>query len=333
MRAIGYIYVLIFLVGCLASDETLSPLEYTTVDLRVSNNVNQATYLKLADKQITNDSSEVKWHLKFETDPKNWFVYLNPLENVVIHSTTVTNFNEIDSNYNLVGLEWLTDAPNEGIIESAIGKWGDFAFETPKSFKNVFIIRVKNDLTAQFYKMQVLDANLQGYRLRYSTLNGQNDHTILIKKDNRYTHSYLRLGAQPSFPLAEPKRANWDVCFTYLADSISKHGKVPYLTTVNPNFGVYHAILLNQEYIEITFEREVSFENIDYFLARKLEFKSTDQITNEFVFWDDKMERAELVPNTTVILKTNGDYYKIRGKDLFGEFPNNFTLRLALQKL
>jgi hypothetical protein len=319
--------------SCYTEDKILDPIAYTTVDLRVSNDINQATYLKLSDKQITNDSSEVKWHLKFENDKDKWQVLLNPLENVVIYSTSLTNFNEVDSNYNLVGLEWQTDAPNQSSIQSAIGNWGDFAFSTPKSFKNVFIVRVKNDLTAQFYKMQLLDAHTQGYRLRYSTLNGQYDHTILIKKDDQFTHSYLRLGNSPSYPVAEPKRKDWDVCFTYLADSISRHGKVPHLKTINQNFGVYHAIIINQEFVEIAVEGVADWDEIDYFYARKLDFMTTDQITNSFLFWNDKLEKAELLPNTTVLLRVNEDYYKIRGKEFFGEFPTDFTLRLALQKL
>ena len=333
MKYLFYISLLVVFVGCYESDPVLSPLDSSTVDLRISDNNNQAVYLKLENKQITNDSSEVKWHLKFENAPNDWLIYLNPLENVVIHPTTITNFNEVDSNFNLVGLEWITDAPNSTDIKSAINEWGDFAFDSPKSFKNVIIVRVKDGLTASFYKMQMLDANQSGYRVRYGTLNGKYDHTILIKKDNSYTHSYLRLAENPVAPLAEPKRVDWDVCFTYIADSISKHGVYPHLNTVNPFFGVYHAITINQEFAEVAIERSVAWADIDYFLARKLTYARSDQISNEFVFWNDTIQQAELVPNVTVILKINSTYYKMKGRDLFGEFPSNFALRLALQKL
>ena len=179
----------------------------------------------------------------------------------------------------------------------------------------------------------MLDANPQGYKLRYGTLNGKFDHTILVKKDNSYTHSYLRLGENPIAPISEPKRTDWDVCFTYIADSISKHGTYPHLITVNPFFGVYHAITLNQESAEVAVEMETAYDDIDFFYARKLVYSQSDQIKNEFIFWNEDKGQAELLSNSTIILKVQNEFYKMRVKDLFGDYPSNFALRVALKKL
>ena len=303
--------------------------------LRLTSDVsnNQAVYIDLSNLKTDQNPFEKKWHLKFQNAKNSWSIYLNPLENVAIHQTTITNFDEVDSNFYLVGLKWQIDAPSTKGAYPAFAAWGDFNFEVPKSFKNVYIIRLKNDITATFYKVQILDASSNTYRLRYASLNGKIDHVVSINKDDSYTHSFLRLGEEPRQPRVEPKKEDWDLCLTYIADSINKQGELPYFPTINPYYGVYQAFLVNNSFNQIAIDSIHTFDEIDFFKIQSLSFKSIDQLHNILIDWNHQEQEAHISTKAFLIVKSNGSYYAIKPEEIIGEYPTKFDLQLTVKQL
>ena len=78
----------------------------------------------------------------------------------------------------------------------------------------------------------------------------------------------------------EPPVNEWDMCFTYLQDSIKSHQILPERYTLNTNFGLYKALLINYRENLLNLDTVVGFENIDYFYASKFEYYQADQLFN-----------------------------------------------------
>lgn len=305
--------------------------EQITVYQNAANNPNCILHLQPQETRI--DSNYLPWHLRFETAKDRWHIFLNPLESVAIHNTSNTDFNAIDSNFNLVGLEWLVDKPTNNGLQPAIGNWGDFSFSNPASFKDVFIVRVKNYLTANFFKLQILDATNEAYRIRYGALNGSFDNTILIAKEENYAHKYLHLDTTALFPLVEPRREEWDIRFTYVADSITNNRNIPYLPSINTKFGIYPRILLNENNVALAKDTNYAFDELDYFIAKDLEYVATSQLNNPFLVWNIELQQAQHQPNINVILRKNEIYYAIRVVEFTGIYPERLELQLEIRRL
>ncbi len=333
MRIVKLFIIVLAFSGCFEPDIRIdSP---TTNEVLLTSDVtrNQSIYLNLSHQNVELDPFDKKWHLKFQNANNSWSIYMNPLENVAIHQTTTTNFNEVDSTYNLVGLKWLIDAPTSKGAYPAFGSWGDFNFNIPQSYKNVYILRLKNEITATFYKVQVLDALENAYRIRYASLNSGIDQVVTINKDELFTHSFLRLGAEPVQPKIEPKKNDWDLCFTFIADSINKQGNLPFLPTINDYYGVYQALLINNDYNQIAIDSIHSFEDISFFKVQSLNFKSPDQLHNVLIEWDDVKLEATVSKKNLLVVKKKDVYYAIKSKQIIGRYPTDFDIELIIKKL
>ena len=75
-------------------------------------------------------------------------------------------------------------SPDHTSILPAIGTWGDYKFENPKSYKNVYILQSQNRAkSVPIIKLQILDASNGNYRIRYGKLDGSIDVTYLVQKN------------------------------------------------------------------------------------------------------------------------------------------------------
>lgn len=327
-------YIFLFLLSACAVEDTVLPqpkAEHLTVYQNAETKPN--CILSLEPEEIKQDSGYLPWHLKFETTKDHWHIFLNPLESVTVFNTSSTDFNAIDSNYNLVGLTWSVDRPTDRGLQPAIGKWGDFSFSNPASFKDVYIVRVRDYLTARFYKLQILDATNYAYRIRYGSLNGSFDNTLLVTKDSEYAHRYLFLDTTAQFPLVEPRKQDWDISFTYVADSISNNKNIPFLPSINPKFGIYPRILLNEANVSVAIDTSHSFNELDYFIAKDINYTATSQINNPFLKWSIEYQQAQHQANTNLILRKEGIYYVLRVVNFTGSYPDNLKLDLELRRL
>ena len=333
MRPVIITLLIYMLSGCFSGDNKIPSTGSSTITLSSDIVNNQAVFMNLNHSNVVLDPFENKWHLKFQNAEDRWSIYLNPMESVAIYQTNSTNFNEIDSSYNLVGREWSIDAPTNQGAYPAIGTWGDFNFETPQSYKNVYIVRIKDELTALFYKVQILDAIPNAYTLQYASLEGGSTIKDTIFKDNQYKHSFLRLGEKAIHPIIEPKKAEWDLCLTYIADSIKNQEGRPYFPTINDNYGVFQAMLVNNEFNSVSIDSVNRFEDINFFVARNARFTSIDQIHNILVEWDSLLETALASSTKSLIVKRENEYFAIKCTKVNGNFPSNFDVEFEIKKL
>jgi hypothetical protein len=333
VKYLVYIALIISIVGCFKEDKNLPSSPTQNISLHNDFEHNQFVYLSLDDHIQIKDNADNKWHLRFQNEEKGWNIYLNPLERTTVSKTNITDYYDVDLSFNISGLEWQTDAPTSSGIYPAIGEWGDFSYNTPKSYRNIYILRIKNDISASFYKLQILDSKEDTYRIRYGSLNGQIDNIVSISKESTYKHSFLEIDTIPKQKYVEPPVDKWNLCLTYISDSISRNGELPYIPTINNYYGVYSTFLLNHNFNEVTVDSTHAYNDINFFLARKLHYQKLDQLNNYLISWDREEQKPIINENVTLIMKNEENFYAIKATQIVGNYPFQFDLGFKIKKL
>lgn len=331
MKKWSYISLL-FLLGCFPTDEYLPgiPDSRTIVNLNVRSN--QAAYLDLSKVDRLYDSTNGVWNLRFDNKPNAWGIYLNTLQATVAFNTKSTDFDLLDETYNTNAVEWEIDIPSQGNVRPAIGEWGDFTFDNPKSFRNVYLIRWNTPAADRIYKFQVLDAREDAYHVRFGPLDNSFVRSIWIVKSAAYESSYLSLLDQEQTYKVEPRKLEWEICFTYLPDSNVNH-QSPHLKTAKSEIGLYQGVSINNATAEIALDSSTRYEEIDYFYARSLVFSNRSEIHNLFYAWNTEDQKVEILENLTLIVKANGDYYAIKAEEIALNKDYSFSFSLRTKKL
>ena len=321
------------LSSCFEAHESLEGIEPRSITVQPDYERNQFVYVSLDGQLNVKDNTNNKWHLRFQNGMDQWNIYLNPTERVTLYKSNTSNWNLIDHTIDLTSLDWQTDAPTSSGIYPAIGQWGDFSFSSPKSYQTVYILRVKKGITASYFKLQILDATTTSYTIRYGSLNGSFDKTITIEKNAAFQHSFVELDTQAREKLIEPPIQNWDLCVTYLSDSIQSNGLHPYFPTINPYYGVYSGLLINQQTNTFAVETEVPFEEVDFFYAKNLTYIRSDKLDASLVLWDALNEQAYANEGVTVIFKKGEDLHAVQAVNVIGDYPLIFSLEFRVKKL
>ncbi|MDA8886230.1 hypothetical protein OAD66_09010 [Bacteroidia bacterium] len=333
IRLLSYISYLLLLTSCFLPDEVLPRVSPKEITIRLNKTDKQTAYVDLSKIDKSSDSTRGSWHLKFQNSAKGWAIYLNTLESVAVYNTKITDFDKVnESNYEL-DLKWQVDIPTPSGLYPAIGDWGDFGFANPKSYKDVFLISWNDGNTTLIEKLQILDASETAYHIRYGSLNGDSTKTIWINKNSEHTHSYFSFKENSQISNIEPNVDKWNMCFTYLSDSIENHHNLPYTETINPNFGLYQGLAINYKSNHVYFDTATTFDEIDYFQAVGLEYIRKDEIINPFMIWDSLNSTSTVNSKLTLIIKNYDSYFALKPISITRLKNDDYTIRLIVKQL
>jgi hypothetical protein len=333
MRTFTYIAILLLLSSCFEPDETLPKSKILDKTIHLNTAKNQAAYLSLSELSRSYDSTGSDWHLRFENETNNWGIFLNTLSRVAIYNTKSTYFDSINESFDLKPIEWQFDISTSEGLTPAIGDWGDFSFNNPKSFKNVYLVSWPGELSRKVYKLQILDAKNDSYHFRYGTLNGSLDQTIWLQKDEQYRFGYFSFKSNQISKEIEPKKNRWDVCFTFLSDSLSKHKNLPYLPTLEAEIGLYQGILLNDKLSQAAVDTLLSLEETDFFYAKNLPYQKQKELYSLFYSWDQDLRKITVNTKLILYLTDGSRYYAIRATKFTQSQDGTFTTEFNIKQL
>lgn len=332
MKKLFYIGMLLF-SSCLVPDEKV---EAPTEELmEVSQSLAEPfNYLNLVNKTNSYQFNNKLWHLKFQANTNEWAIFLNPLIDISVYKTSETDFEKVEADYVVNNtIEWQKDVPLTTSMLPAIGNWGDYQFENPNSYGAVYILRIKHDLQLEYVKIQLLNAVENNYNLRYAKLGANDPQSILIPKEKDYTHTYFSVTGLPEVIRVEPKRDEWQLCFSYGFDSIAGNYNRRVIRQVTDSIGLYPKILLNKKAVSIHLDSVTRFRDIDYFYAKAQNYTAYEQIINPFIQFDP-INLVYYVDDRIVILCKVGDIYiKVKATDLEYIGPAGFRLNLVAESL
>ena len=229
---------------------------------------------------------ETDWDLKFQNEDEKWAIFLNPLKDISISKTDITNWEDVDAEFVVQNeLDWFRDLPLEKDILPAIGTWGDYEFEFPQSYNRVYLLRFRDSVSLKYRKFQILGATKERYTLLSSELDGSYEAVTLIPKQSSRLHSYLKLDSLPILKEVEPEVDHWHLNFTFGDDSIAKNRHQLPIKYRTDSIAGYHYLGVNKSRTALAYVDE-DFEEVDYFLAKDASYGLCEFIPDRLIYFD-----------------------------------------------
>jgi hypothetical protein len=203
------------------------------------------------------------------------------------------------------------------LTKTAIGNW--------VGTNHVYIIdRGYNELGIHqgFRKIQFLNVDATKYQVKFAQLNGTNEVTLDINKNDDYNYSFLSFTTSNTL-LIEPKKDNWDIVFTQYT-----------YTFMNP----YHpylvsGCLLNSNNTKAITDSITTFANISN--ASIPNYTFSDDINEIGYRWKefDGTNYTVNINRNFLIHSKEGYYYKIHFIDFYNDSGEKGYPKFEYQKL
>ena len=204
-------------------------------------------YYDLKTNKVVGKNLKTAWDLGFENGANGFHIILNSAKAMYAYPAG-TDFEAISDTVGLtLNKRW--DASSGNLDSTAIGDW--------KNETNCFIIdRGYNEsgIHQGFKKIRFISSDESAYQVRFADLNGNNEKTLTIQKDDTYNFSFLSFTSGNTL-LIEPPKDTWDLVFTQYTHIFHEPQLTPYLVT---------GCLTNRYNTQACLVNEVDFENIDF---------------------------------------------------------------------
>ncbi len=186
------------------------------------------------------------WDLGFESGPDGYRIILNNAKQMTVYKTDKTDFAAVNT-ADTAGRE-SRDSPSGSLDSTGIGDW--------RAGNHIYIVNRAHDGVSELglKKLQLLSVDEQEYRIRIADMNGSNDQTIVIPKDDQYNFSFISLtdGQQVS---VEPPKDSWDIVFSQYTHIYYDMDNTPYTVT---------GCLLNRYNTSVAIDSVHDFADITY---------------------------------------------------------------------
>lgn len=317
---------------CFEPDERLPKLKPQFVVLSNPDVYHTNSYFSLQTNTSTQKIETENWHLQFSSDDHNWAIFLNPKAKLKLHNTLLTNYNQVINSHDLSDVWWQNDVPGDRHFPvSAIGKWGDFNYQIPKSYKYVYVLRIQTDSNENYIFFQLLDAQEDKYILLCGT-KGQIPDTMKINRDKNFRNVYANLVSRKQVKDLEPPRNEWDIKISLIPDSLKTWNILP-ISPYTRDLGLYPAIQLNDESNLLYMDTTMSFEDVRFFNSYDKAFLHTYQLPNSWIKIDFVNKIIVSPEKFSFVIKRKKDYYKLRIGELTIEENRKVKYSIWVQKL
>lgn len=262
------------------------------------------SYFNIIENKFVQSADRMTFDLNFMSDPEEHYIYLNSCNTMYLKNMGLTPFESVLDTAG--GSSWLYDDPSGDSKKTAFGKW----YAQDGTSKNeIFVVNRGTDDLGKFrgyVKIQILSVNSTSYKIRLADLDGSNDRTIEVAKNQN------KLTVQLSFDDdqlkdIEPNKTNWHLLFTqYLDEDVTTEGDtLPYSV---------RGVLINSAYCEAVKIVDIDFNDIHLDMMPQFEF-SNDQNTigYNWKYFSFETEYYTVISDYTYVIKTYlGGYYKLR---------------------
>lgn len=320
-------FLLAFLSSCFQEDQMVPPHEQGDLEegeIILGETYATQAFYNLATNSTISENIVSAWDLAFECNDSAWHVVLNAAQVMYAGNSKDTVFGNVTSSKDL---EMLFDNSNGDLDSTAIGEWYYYDNDTANSHHYVYVIDrgVDENFDENGTNKITLDIANNTYILKYADLNGDNEKTIHIEKNDAYNYVYFSFNDDAVVDIAPPKEA-WSLKFskyqTMLKDGDDDY---PYLVT---------GVLLNTKNVT------VALDSTD-FLAINIQDTSNYEFTTkmDFIGYDWKYYSFDngnytLVDKHNFIIKNyDGFFYKMRFIDFYDEAGIKGTITLEMVKL
>ncbi|HTN17568.1 MAG TPA: HmuY family protein [Chitinophagaceae bacterium] len=198
--------------SCL-NKETPVPLkpkgEETTASVEMGEDYHWQMYFSLKNNAMVGKILYSSWDLGFENEASGFRIVLNGGKfGMAAYRTGKTNFASVTIK-DTVGIEGKIDMPSGSLDSTAIGDW--------RSGNPVYVVNRGTNESAKwqgFVKIQIVSVDATKYIVHFADIDGSNEKTMDIPKDNQYNLAFLSFSDGGKTLTVEPPKAEWDIVFT-----------------------------------------------------------------------------------------------------------------------
>lgn len=268
-------------------------------------------YYSLSRKKIIKSCKINDWDLKFGAQKENFLVFLNTAKNMKVFKYT-GKFSDDLSGY--VNAQGTMDILNKNKVQSAIGEWGDFKFENPKSYGYTYIINLGylNYVNEFGYiKIEFLGFSDNYYFLKYAKLNESGGDTLKIEKKASRNFIHLKFkNNKAEIVDVEPDRNDWDLHFGQygLSEFVWQDSQI-----IDTSYSWTDFIWMNPYGRLINCDTNKLYDNITFWDAETYKYISLiDHIGNKYRYLDYRDSKYKLSNKTVYVIKDlKNNIYKI----------------------
>ncbi len=304
--------VITSLFGCFTDEETILPLPPYTETIVQYRPENGQVFYSLKNRSVVKQNSAETWDFAFSCKADDYTILLNSSRGMGSYNTSSKDFN---APFKVMEYPWSYDHPAGSNTGSSIGVWGDFTFDNPQSFGNVYLINLGVDLVGHntgLVKMIINRFENNTYNVKIGDLDGKFEETYTIEKNDSFNFVYLDIVKNKVRNL-EPPKNDWDILFTsYVAH------KTPYSSSlfysVSNELELVDGIVLNPFSREIAQDSISSIDDLDFLAVEALTYTdSLNLIGSNWHRWNSDSKKFEIAnQNTFVIRDFDKNYYVLR---------------------
>lgn len=276
-------------------------------------------FFDLETNSMVKQSHKTEWDLGFETSETGFHIILNSAKAMFAHNTMQSDF-EISPNTDDLSFTW--DESSGHLDSTAIGNWTNNT--------HVYIIdRGYNELGVHlgFKKIVFQSVDNNGYTLQFANLDGTEENSLTILKDNDYNFTFLSFDNNGSLVSIQPPKEDWDLVFTqYTNIFYDQNPPLPYLVT---------GAISNRHTVEVAQVFDKDFSDISEDDIGTYAFQSNiDHIGYLWKYFDFAAGLFLVDPSMNYIIKSTEErYFKLHFIDFYDQQGNKGTPTFEIQEL
>jgi hypothetical protein len=263
------------------------------------------------------------WHLAFESAPQGWNIRINGGRAMQACNSGTTQFEQLQAVSASTNWDW--DTPDGNRDSTAIGKWF-LDTETFESAEWVYIVDMGLNTQPPYKKLQVLGMNDSAFTIKYSNLDGTDEHTHVVLKSAKSNHTYFDLFTNSVVDF-EPAVYNYDILFSRYRYIFFEDGTItPYLVNgvlLNP---------VNTAAARITTTN--NFDSISYDMVKDIPLSNkADTIGFDWKYYDFELSKYQVVNNLYIVKDAEGNLWKVQFYDFYNDNLTKGYPKFRFQRL
>ena len=320
MKAITPLFIFLLLLTSCLKEELPVPVhvqgDLILSQVEIGNDYGLQIYYDLASNSIVKTNHKTDWDLSFECDPDGWHVLLNSSLAGAAADMGAVAFTSVVETTDAV---WDWDLQTGHLDSTAIGDY--------RNLEHVYIIDRGYNEQGQLigFKKIMLEYSLEGsYVMRVANLDGSEDHTVSIIKDNEVSFQAFSLESLTIVDI-EPHKDTWDLLFTQYTH-LFQDPVLPYLVV---------GVLLNRNYTSAVLDEIIPFEDITFEDLDNYELSNNlNTIGYDWKSYSFDLGQFSILSNLSYLVKTNSDaYFKLRFIDYYNDLGEKGAPKFELQSL
>jgi len=331
------ILILLTLSSCFRDEQPRPELPLFVQNITTARESNGQVYYSLKDRKILKSNSIYSWDLAFSCRDGDFEIIVNSAKKMGVNNTRSKEF-DVSYQPEHKYYAWTYDHPTGEAKNNCFGAWGDFTFDNPQSFGDVYVVNRgfdKFNLPYQLKKLRIDGFKNNAYEITFADVDGDTFYRLTVPKNDSFNFVYVSLEQSGRVFQLEPYKENWDLLFSNYIDSTRYSNVYTKSDSINSNLTLFDGVLLNPYNHSAAIDTSKGFNAIGFFDVEDFEYlKARNTIGNRWYDWNDKNKKYILSDVKTFVVKHGRlRYYVIEFTDVDKPRRDELQLRFAIKNL